>query len=557
MRQANLRLGGENFPQRAQCTNASTIKTVRPIASPQRLSRALNLVVVHNHFRPGGVRRVIELALPSLLTRIRPRISRLLLLSGEAPDDAWWNGLRRQLPTVPLVRASHPSLGYFSEQSAAPLTLRQEVQTQVTAHLDPLANDGAVVWAHNQGLGRNLLLTEALTEVCDRHQFPLLFHHHDWWFDNRWPRWPEMRASGFRTLASVARTVFPASPWVRHAAINQAEAALLTNNLGTAASWLPNPSGSSQHPAPEDVATARRWLERRLKSRDPIWLVPCRLLRRKNLAEALLLTRWLRPEAWLVTTGGVSSAAELPYAHSLHRAASDAGWKLCLGLLQDARSHPPVAHLLAASEVALLTSVQEGFGLPYLEAAAAGSPLIARSLSYIAPDLAKFGFQFPQSYPDLAVDLSLFNHRAEQRRQRELFREWSAALPSSVRNRIPQPNWWNPTNESVPFSRLTLSAQLEVLRQPVEQSWARCESLNPQLSAWRDAASLGQLKPSSWPRTAASWLGQDAYGKRLQQLLQQSVDPPTPAQSLRCQEDLMDSKLQSEHLYPLLWNSET
>lgn len=517
----------------------------------------MNLVVVHNHFRPGGVRRVIELALPSLVTWIRPRITRILLLSGEAPDDAWWRSLRPQLPGVPLVRATHSSLGYLSEQSTASRVLRQEIPTQLAAQLDPLAAAGAVVWAHNQGLGRNLLLTRALTETCDRLRFPLLFHHHDWWFDNRWPRWPEMRASGFRTLAAVAQTIFPASPWVRHAAINQAEAALLKRNLGPATAWLPNPSGHREQPSPEETDTARNWLKRHLKSPDPVWLVPCRLLRRKNLAEALLLARWLRPEAWLVTTGGVSSAAELPYAHDLHRAAQESGWKLRLGLLHNARSHPPISHLLAASEVILLTSAQEGFGLPYLEAAAAGRPLIARSLSHIAPDLAKFGFRFPQCYSDLGVDLSLFDHQAEQRRQRELFRRWSATLPTSIRRRVPEPAWWTPTNGSVPFSRLTLTAQLEVLRQPVEASWSRCAPLNPPLIAWREAASQGRLRPSPWPRKSGAWLGNEAYGKRLQRLLTQVAVPPTSAQSQRCQEDLLNAKLHSEYLYPLLWNPET
>ena len=42
---------------------------------------------------------------------------------------------------------------------------------------------------------------------------------------------------------------------------------------------------------------------------------------------------WLRPEAWLVTTGGVSSAEEEAYARQLEAAAETAGWRLRLGLL--------------------------------------------------------------------------------------------------------------------------------------------------------------------------------------------------------------------------------
>jgi len=98
-----------------------------------------------------------------------------------------------------------------------------------------------------------------------------------------------------------------------------------------------------------------------------------------------------RAEGWLVTSGGATSADEQPYTYDLGAAANRHHWRLRLGLLQGDETHKPsVAELLAVSEVVLLTSIQEGFGLPYLEAAVARRPLIARALPNIAPDLARF-----------------------------------------------------------------------------------------------------------------------------------------------------------------------
>jgi glycosyltransferase involved in cell wall biosynthesis len=54
---------------------------------------------------------------------------------------------------------------------------------------------------------------------------------------------------------------------------------------------------------------------------------------------------------------------------------------------------------MGISEAVLLTSIQEGFGLPYLEAAAARRPLVARALPNIAPDCASSGFAFPSATP--------------------------------------------------------------------------------------------------------------------------------------------------------------
>ena len=51
-----------------------------------------------------------------------------------------------------------------------------------------------------------------------------------------------------------------------------------------------------------------------------------------------------------------------------------------------------------------------------------------------------------------------------------------------------------PSDQSVPFSRLTLTAQLEVLAIPPEQSWAACIRDNPLLRRWRALAQSGRLE---------------------------------------------------------------
>ena len=69
------------------------------------------------------------------------------------------------------------------------------------------------------------------------------------------------------------------------------------------------------------------------------------------------------------------------------------------------------------------------------------------------------------------------------------------------------------------FSRLTLTAQLEVLARPVEHSWAACVALNPFLEAWRRRAATGRLRVTAWPRAADRWLSARAYANRFLNLL--------------------------------------
>jgi hypothetical protein len=366
-----------------------------------------------------------------------------------------------------------------------------------------------------------------------------------------------MRRTGYRSLRQVAATLLPADPNVRHAAINQTDARILQRHFRRQAGWLPNLGEAAPRPNAARQHAARKWLTTQLGEAAPVWLVPCRLLRRKNLAEALLLTRWLRPQAWLVTTGGVSSADEAAYARQLEAAAETAGWRLRCGLLAgNERGKPTVPELLAASEAVLLTSIAEGFGLPYLEAAAAHRPLLARALPNIAPDLARFGFRFPQAYDEVLIDPALFDWAGEQRRQRALFRTWRQRLPRACRGWAGQPAGLAALNSArpVPFSRLTLTAQLEVLRQPLATSWQRCAPLNPCLHAWRDRAARGTLQVTRWPQTAAAWLDGAAYAQRFTALLAARPTQPLPsAAGHAAQSEFIREKLRASNLYPLLW----
>jgi glycosyltransferase involved in cell wall biosynthesis len=521
----------------------------------------VKLLIVHHHFRPGGVRRVIESATPHLVAHWPQRVRGVVLATGEAPDPAWLRAFRKRLHGTPVKVVVQPAFGYVSELALDGRSLRHRVMDGIMDLLRQAMHDDCLVWAHNLGLGRNLYLARELTFTCHCGGPPLIMHHHDWWFENRWHHFAAMREPGFRKLDAVASAVLAGSSCIAHVAINHADATVLEKHFPGLAGWLPNPVEPVEKPPAARVEAACSWLRDQLGEDAPVWLLPCRMLRRKNIAEALLLTRWLRPEAWLVTTGGVSSAEEQPYAETLTAAAQAHGWRLRLGILHgDESQRPSVTELLAAGEAVLLTSLQEGFGLPYLEAAAARRPLVARQLPNIAPDLAKFGFRFPQCYREVRVDPALFDWRGERERQARLFAEWKSLMPRAAAKLAGKPTMLAAGGEPcpVPFSRLTLTAQLEVLAQPVEQSWERCAALNPFLKAWRERAVAGRLGISPWPRSAARWLGGRAYARRFLELVPPLLaEPPRAGASQAAQAEFLRRKLRVENLYPLLWNSRT
>lgn len=519
----------------------------------------MTLIVVHYHFRPGGIRRVIELATPAVAAALQAR--KVVLATGEPADGRWEQGLRQSLGPREFAWFIDPAFHYLSAQPSMPSDLAAAVRQGCNRLLAGFEPREAVVWAHNLSVGRNPLLARTLARTCQTRGLAFVSHHHDWWFEQRWVRWPEMQRAGVRTLRAAAEAVFAVGTSVRHAAINGVDARLLAGHLGRGAGWLPNPASLAPAPPPARVQAARAWLARITGRQGPVWVLPCRLLRRKNVAEALLLTRWLRPESVLVTTGDVSSTDEVTYAQRLGEAAAQAGWPLRLSVLAgDERDKPSVLDLLAASECVLLTSILEGFGLPFLEAAAAGRPLIARRLPNIAPDLARFGFRFPQAYDEIRVPTGLFDLRAERERQARAFRAWKRQLPKVCHRWLGEPMLLAAGREvaTVPFSRLTLTAQLEVLGQPAEASWAACRPFNRFLDHWREGAGRQALQASPWPRRAESWLGAPAYARRFLRLLRgPPAGPRNRERAVALQQAFLAERLGPDHLFPLLWNGDS
>lgn len=520
--------------------------------------RRVHLLVVHHHLRAGGVRRVIELGLPAILEAAGSGKHRVTVWCGEALDGVWNERLKLALGGAEVRLQVIPAMGYVGEQREAVSELRGQLASALKGWRACGGGQPDVVWAHNLSLGRNLLLAEALAEVCSASEVPLVLHQHDWWFDQRWGRWPEMRRTGYRTLAAAAAAVFPAGRTVQ-ATINQADTRVLEGAWGGASAWLPNPVGRAGDIGERARVRARRWLTERLGDAGPVWLLPSRLLRRKNVAEAMLLTRWLRPEAWLVTTGGPSSAAEQGYYDRLQEAVRVGKWRVRLGLLAGlgVGEHPPMGDLMAASEVLLMTSVQEGFGLPYLEAAGVRRPLVARHLPNVMPDLGTFGFHFPHGYDDIQVPRGLWDWEGERDRQRERLGRWRRSLPGPVQGWVEKPALLEAGGGegSIAFSRLTWEGQWEVLRQPLEASWEGCVELNPWLAGWREEARSGSMAPVVWAEGADRWLGREAYGGGFWKAVGEAGKGKRAGSAVRVQQQFIKERLTRGHLFPLLWGS--
>ncbi len=444
----------------------------------------MQLTVLHYHYRPGGVRRVIETGLPELARA--GGFTRVVMAGGEAPEEGWRRALEAALFPCEVKWVIEPVLGYWSGQSGT----AAEVAGGIRETLRGTVDAGGVLWAHNLSVGRNLLLLQEVAALPGG----IWLHHHDWWWDGRWERWPEMEQQGITSLPRAMSMTLPGGERVRHFCINAADARRVREWSGLEAGFIPNPM-VPERVSGEEVARAREFL-RGITGRERVWLYPCRALRRKNLAEALLVQRWLAPEAALVTTGGVSSAEEAAYFEAVKAGAERTGGGFYPAVC-DSVEVPPVPALIAAAGVVAVTSLREGFGLPYQEAAAAGRPLLARIPPGVEETMGAMGFRFRSAWRTLRVPRQFYDGAWECSRLEEGKARLEKVLPEELRCLLERRMVED--GEDIDFGRLTLPAQLEVLDHPPEFTLRACLAGNPVLGLPLNP------QPSGSPWTPAQW----------------------------------------------------
>jgi hypothetical protein len=409
----------------------------------------MELCVLHYHFRPGGVRRVIELGLPALVRATG--CTRVTLAAGEAPDNAWRTEMESALHPCAVAWHIEPALGYWSELNQPAM----EVRAAIRASLHQLVKPGVTFWAHNLSVGRNLLLAQELAALPPT--TTLWLHHHDWWWDGRWERWPEMQTQGFKALAEAVQATLPLADNVRHFCVNLTDAHRLTDWTGAEFRFLPNPL-SVPRVTPEEIAAARDFLRRRTGA-DSWWINPCRALRRKNIAEAIFVQQTFARDAATVTTGGPSSAAEGHYYNTLTAAAASNGWPLHAGIATHPDC-PPVPALMAAADTVIITSLREGFGLPYCEAALLRRPCRARIPHGLESTLHQLGVPFAEQWHTLPVPPHYYNQARETAHFAAGHEKLRALLPEELHETTRTPL---PPPEEMDFGRLSLAGQLEAL----------------------------------------------------------------------------------------------
>ncbi|MDR7417154.1 MAG: glycosyltransferase family 4 protein [Armatimonadota bacterium] len=278
----------------------------------------------------------------------------------------------------PEVRAAHRAL-----ERGDPHRF-ERVRDRIAGDLAPYVRN-CVLLVHNVfTVDKNLPLTAALHRLLDRHPEARMVA---WTHDLSWAdpvRAPRLRPEYPWSLLRTPR------PQVCYVAISEAVQRLLVRTLGLRPEDVsvipPGVSLESLHPLQPRI----RQLVNRLRmwERFPVLLAPVRITRRKNLEMAVRITAALRAagtDPLLVVTGppGAHTATNRDYLGDLKALRDALGlgshcvFLAELGLRCTSRM---IGDLYFLADAVLLTSVQEGFGLPVAEAALARVPVFCTAI---------------------------------------------------------------------------------------------------------------------------------------------------------------------------------
>jgi hypothetical protein len=255
-------------------------------------------------------------------------------------------------------------------------------------HLEALIVENALTIPINLPLG--LALTEFIAETG----YPVIAHHHDFY-------WERQRFLNNSVHDYLAAAFPPNLPSIRHVVLNSAQAYQLASRTGMAAMVVPNVMDFDSPPAPLDdyARTARADLG--LAPDQYLILQPTRIIQRKGIEHAIELTRRLGLPAELVISHAAGDEGS-DYEKRIRKFATlldvTVNFESAIvgperGLTADGRKIYSLGDIYPQADLVTYPSSMEGFGNAFLEAIYYKRPLVVNNYSNYEADIKPKGFQ--------------------------------------------------------------------------------------------------------------------------------------------------------------------
>lgn len=425
----------------------------------------LNIVILHCHYERGGVTQVVENHVQSL--RDSQCIDQIVLASGDRVSGL---SAQTQAAVQQILIANFdydPSAGSINSVAERAECMSRDLHKALARH--GITNDDSILHWHNHSLGKNTAAPAAIRLLAES-GWRILLQIHDFAEDNRPENYGRLiRATGATGKRDIDQYLYPVGSQIHYATLTRADARVLCE-IGIpepSTHWLPNsvqlPSGPQPH-YEESLTKVRQAIG---LPDDARWcLYPVRGIRRKNVGEFLMLSRWVPRDHYC----GLTLCPVTPVEKRSYERWRGIAEQVAPRAIFDAGQHPDLtfAENLAAAEFVLSTSVAEGFGMAFLEPWLARREVIARRLPTVTDDFEATGVQLPKLYDQIPIPGDAAWLRDSEIQIREALRQAWSDLPGQFQPGFDQPV--SSPDQRIDFARLTVDRQIEVLRRASRDS---------------------------------------------------------------------------------------
>lgn len=270
----------------------------------------------------------------------------------------------------------------------------------VLSQIQKVTKDADIVIIENPTVGEFPKITLTFKEYVEKNpDKKIIYRIHDL-IDDR----PHF-FKDFKKIAGNFEEIYPRSNNVSFLTLTSFDKRRLIQKGLKNVEVLPNSIVVSDlHNTEDKSLSLRKTFEREgiINPGEKILAYPVRVLRRKNIEEAILLTKILNE-----IEGTYRLVVTIPldedYRIEIENLANDYDVPCSIGKASkyigfDKKEKYTIAEFYSISDLVISTSVVEGFGFAFIEPWIAGTPVIGRKISYITDDFEKNGINLNHLY---------------------------------------------------------------------------------------------------------------------------------------------------------------
>lgn len=351
----------------------------------------MRIFIFHYHLNPGGVTRIIESQVAGFKA-MYPELE-LNVVAGYCENEEYYKALNANL-------IINQKLNYLVDKEFEKGEL-SGLYSELYEWLKSLIKADDILHVHNLNLGKNPVLTLVFSQL-NSEGYLLMNHAHDFAEDRPVNMQYMQKVIADEFKKDLQNVMYPKTDNYLVGVLNNPDYKRILE-LGVDESKVflfPNPVYIELDEEPDkkrNSATIHQLFN--IPAQKKIIVYPVRVIRRKNIGELILLATIFEESCQFLVTMAPRNPIEIEYYNEWLEFCA----RYDLPVIFEAGTKANFIELLSGADYCITTSIQEGFGMTFLEPWLVETPVIGRNLPYVTEDIKNEGVLLNGLYNSLNV----------------------------------------------------------------------------------------------------------------------------------------------------------